>query len=269
MWTARACSATGRRARSRGRYPLPRRGSQRSSSAAARAAITRSTPASPPSAISQAADSPVQARIHCSRRWRGRTRSDHREAAGKVFGADGDGARRVGHVRIGENIGIVEAALTAQAPGIDGEPAAFAEVQHVVVVKVAVQDDDVAGLGKQLAGDDVGASEQAAMDRGHRGQVVERGCERRPSARSMSRASLSAANTRAAPSPFHQASTSPAPPASGWVTILSIAASPPRRTGRSQAPGVTIAGPSGTRAQRARWAANELSGPVCGMSARF
>ena len=53
-------------------------------------------------------------------------------------------SRRVGEIRIGEDVGEIKPTLTHNMLGINRQPAARAEVQHIVVVQITVQNDDLA-----------------------------------------------------------------------------------------------------------------------------
>ncbi len=56
---------------------------------------------------------------------------------------------RMIEVRIGEDVRVVEGALSDQMLGIDRKSSARTEIQHVVMVQVAVQHSDIAGLSQQ------------------------------------------------------------------------------------------------------------------------
>ena len=125
----------------------------RSSSAAASAATRKSISAGSPSPRYQAADSPVQARIHCSRRWRSNlaasATTSRRRAKRSGFVADR--ACWIVKIRVGEDVGVSRTALAQKPLRVDGEPTARAEIEHVAVMQVAMQDDDLARFGEQGA----------------------------------------------------------------------------------------------------------------------
>jgi hypothetical protein len=61
----------------------------------------------------------------------------------------GDRAGRIAEIRIGKDIGKVEAALTDQTVRVDCAPAAITEVEHVVMVEVAMKDRLLSWISEQ------------------------------------------------------------------------------------------------------------------------
>ncbi|MNL49163.1 hypothetical protein D3C87_1720740 [compost metagenome] len=98
---------------------------------------------------------------------------DNLQPAFKAAGHGGHGRHRVGQIRVAENIGVVERAFAVQALGVDDQPAAFAEIQHVVVMHVAMQHGDLARVVQQGAGVAGALGQDAAVRLGHGPQVRE------------------------------------------------------------------------------------------------
>ncbi len=84
----------------------------------------------------------------------------------KAAGLGRDRPCRIGQIRICEDVGEVEAALANEVLWIDREPAARAEVEHVVVVQVAVQNHDLTLIAEQCLGNLGRAAQDAAMRSG-------------------------------------------------------------------------------------------------------
>ena len=52
-------------------------------------------------------------------------------------------------VRIGEDVRVVERAFSDDVLGIDSKPPALTEIQHIIMVQVAMQNADIARFGQQ------------------------------------------------------------------------------------------------------------------------
>src|SRR5690606_37684026 len=74
----------------------------------------------------------------------------------------------IGQIRIGEDIGEVEAALAHETLGVDGQPAACSEVQHIAMMQIAMQHTDLAWFGQQYAGGLPTAGKNSTMNRSSR-----------------------------------------------------------------------------------------------------
>jgi len=143
---------------------LSAREDQRLNSAAASSATLRAPFGDTPSSSSHAADKPAYATIHCKQPV-----SIQRRRLGNDLYPSGQAAwrRRRLEVGVAEQVGVVEAALSAEALGVDHKPAARAEVEDVAVVDVSVQYHHVP-LRHQQFGRSCGAEAQEAAMRGSR-----------------------------------------------------------------------------------------------------
>ena len=88
---------------------------------------------------------------------------DYVEAPKKVRAVPCNCDGRIAEIGIAEDVRIVETAFAKYGVRIDCEPATWTEVEHILVVDVAVEGQDIARFRKQRAGDRVSAREQAAV----------------------------------------------------------------------------------------------------------
>ncbi len=196
----------------------------------------------------------------------------------------------IGKIRMAEEVRAVEASLADQALGVDGQPAAIAEVEHVAMMEVAVQHPDIArrrqerlrGAGAPLQDAAVpgrcrheiakpgrlGVSFGGGLDRDVRRSraVAQRtrqastsspdrdmaASDRVPEARSVRRASLSRARMEAAPLPPHHFHEGAADPFLRIRGHLRHRGDAPLRTGSNRLTAVRIGGPSTTRSHLTR-----------------
>ena len=211
-------------------------------------------------------------------------------ARGKPLGPGGHMDAGAAEVRVAEQRRVIERAIAQQPLRVDRQPAARAEIEHVVVVQVAVQRPDLLFVTQHPSASDLHCSSSggsAALGcsrsanhlrrqtssaggalRGrcsrcrtwHRTVVqassspaIERCRSESPLARSIRIAGPSWASKRAAPSPSHQRSRRWLFCSSASLLIFSIAGAPAAvSTGQSRAWGVQMAGPSRRNRQRLR-----------------